>query len=703
MLLEPNYIKEISDALSLKPFQVEVILAMIEEGDTIPFIARYRKERTGNLDEEDIREILAQKAKRESLYKAKLTAINGIEEQEKLTEELLAKIIACQTLKEVEEIYKPYKLKKKTKAMIAIEKGFQPVADKIKQGGDETSIKNEFGDLLTEYPLDEILEGAQCVISAEISSEPKLRSFLKKQTLVESQVVSKKKSEKMLEKLKEKDAKQIPKFALYADFKNGFNALKPYQILALNRGEQLGILNVKIDKTETMQTRTQQQYFQDIEYRGQGTELLDSAFKDGYMVLFKSLENEIRTDLAEIAEDDAIDSFRSNLEALLMTRPEYGQMLLAIDPGYRAGCKIAILDELGIPVHFDKIFLHQPAQAETTLKQLMTAYEPAVIVLGNGAGGDEMLELIQNVTKTQVYIVNESGASVYSASKIAQEEFPELDILDRGTISIGRRYIDPLSELVKVPVEAIGVGMYQHDMPIKKLEERLGYTVEDVVNMVGINVNTASSYVLNHIAGIDKRAAKKIFNHRPYKSRETLRKVLSDKVYEQSIGFLRVPVSSEALDNTDIHPDQYPLARYYLEHKHEGTAEAVFDTCEAEMRKLYPEVTSLTLEFIAEAYDQIGKDKRVHSSHRKAQEKIDPSSIIEGSIVSGVVRNVVAFGAFVDIGLKNDGLLHVSQIANKFISNPADELEVGQRVRVKILSMKEGKIQLSMKVVLCEN
>ena len=699
MIPEPDYIKEISTKLSFKTFQVEVILAMIEEGDTVPFIARYRKERTGDLNEEDIREIVAQKAKRESLYKAKQTALNGIKEQDKLTEDLLAKITACQTLKEVEEIYKPYKLKKKTKAMIAIEKGFQAVAEKIKQGENETNIKNHFGTLLSEYTLEEVLEGAQCIIAAEISSEPKLRSFLKTQTLQDSLVIAKKKSEKMLEKLKEKDARQIHKFDLYADFQSGFRALKPYQILALNRGEQLGILSVKIEKTEIIQNQTQQKYFRDIEYRGPGTELLMSAFKDGYTVLFKSLENEIRSDLSEIAEDDAIASFLSNLEALLMTRPEYGQILLAIDPGYRAGCKVAILDKIGTPVHFDKIFLHQSANAKITLEALLSQYKPEVIILGNGSGVDETLELIQSVTKTQVYIVNESGASVYSASKIAQEEFPELDSLDRGTISIGRRYIDPLSELVKVPVEAIGVGMYQHDMPVKKLEEKLGYTVEDVVNKVGINVNTASSYVLNYIAGIDKRTAKKIFNHRPYKSREELKKVLSNKVYEQSIGFLRVPESAEELDNTDIHPDQYPLTRYYLQYKNEETAKEAIISHNAEIKKLYPEATSLTLEFIAESYDQIGKEKRIHSSHRKAQEKIDPNSIIEGSIVSGVVRNVVAFGAFVDIGLKSDGLVHVSQIANKFITNPADELEVGQNVQVKVMSMKDGKIQLSMKAV----
>lgn len=699
MLLKPDYIKEIAEGLSLKVFQVEAIFVMVEEGDTIPFISRYRKERTGNLDEENIREILTEKSKLENLHKAKQTAINGIEEQGKMTADLLERIIGCQKVKEVEDIYKPYKLKKKTKAMIAIEKGFEPVAKMIKEGSSEDDIENKSADLLKKYPLEEILEGACLIVSAEISSDSKLRSFLKNKTLNVSRVSSKKKSEKMLEKLNEKDAKQTSKFDLYDNFNSGFKTLKPYQILALNRGEKLGILRVKIDKNEVMEDSSLERYFRDINYRGSGTELLITAFKNGYSVLFKSLENEIRSDLSEIAEDKAIASFRSNLEALLMTRPEYGQVLLAIDPGYRAGCKLAILDELGTPVYFDKIFLHQPEKAKITLEKLISKYEVAVIVLGNGAGVDETLELIQDVTEVQVYIVNESGASVYSTSKIAKEEFPDLDSLDRGTISIGRRYIDPLSELVKVPVEAIGVGMYQHDMPVKKLEKKLGYTVEDVVNKVGINVNSASIYVLNHIAGIDKRAAKKIFKNRPYKSREGLKKVLSDKVYEQSTGFLRVPESLEELDNTDIYPDQYGLARYYLECRNEGTVEAIYKTHRVEMEKLYPEVSLITLNFIDEAYSKLGKEERVHSSHRKAQDKIDPSSIVEGSVVSGVVRNVVAFGAFVDIGLKNDGLVHVSQIANKFISNPADELEVGQKVQVKILSMKDGKIQLSMKAV----
>lgn len=438
------------------------------------------------------------------------------------------------TLKEVEEIYKPYKLKKKTKAMIAIEKGFQPVADAIKEGKESGDIENMFGELLAEHSLEEILEGACFIIAAEVSSESELRAFLKKQIIGWSRIISKKKSEKMLEKLNEKDTKQIPKFDIYADFSISFQAIKPYQILALNRGESLGILGVKIEKTQAIYENTLRDYLQGIEYRGQATELLESAFSDGYTALFKSLENEIRGELSEEGEDDAIDTFRSNLDALLMTKPVYGKKILAIDPGFRAGCKVAVLDSLGTPVKFDKIFLYQKAESETTLKNLIAKHSPDVIVLGNGTGVDETLELLQNVTSIEVYIVNESGASVYSASKIAQEEFPDLDSLDRGTISIGRRYIDPLSELVKVPVESIGVGMYQHDMPVKKLEEKLGHTVEDVVNRVGINVNTASSYVLGHIAGMDKRTAKKVFNNRPYKSREQLKKVLSDKAYEQA-------------------------------------------------------------------------------------------------------------------------------------------------------------------------
>lgn len=699
MFPEPQYFQEIAKEYNYSAQQVQSVLEMIHEWDSVPFIARYRKERTRNLDEEAIRQIVASKTSRVNLYKAKITALTGIDEQGLLTDELQKKIITCQTLKEVEEIYKPYRLKKKTKAMLAIEKWFQAVVDVIKSWKLESELWKLFPKIYEAYSQEEILEWCLHIISAEISSEPELRSFLKKQLYRNSRISAKQKWEKALEKLNEKDTKQIPKFALYEDFSLWLRSIKPYQILALNRWESLWILRVKIEKIESIEEDTRYEYLKSLGYRGKVSEILEQACTHGYGVLFKSLENEIRGELSEMGEDDAIESFRSNLDALLMTRPEYGKRILAVDPWFKAGCKIVLLDEGGNPLEFDKIFLFQKAQAQELLKKYIKKYTPQVIVLGNGTGASETLELLQEITQIEVYIVNESGASVYSASSIAQEEFPDLDALDRGTVSIGRRFIDPLSELVKVPVESIGVGMYQHDIPVKKLEENLGYTVEDVVNRVGINVNTASSHVLNHIAGIDKRTAKKIFQNRPYMSREELKKILSEKVYQQAIWFLRIPTSKEHLDNTDIHPEQYALARYYLACKGEGNVREIFSAREEELQKLYPEANTGTLDFIDQAYREIGQEKRTLSTHQKAQEKIDPNSITEGSVVQGIIRNVVAFGAFVDIGLKNDGLVHISQIADRFISHPSKELEVWQKIRVKVMSLDNGKIQLSMKEV----
>ena len=698
MLQEPNYTQQIATSLNLRTSQVEVVLELTAEGSTVPFIARYRKERTGNLDEDVIREIIAERTKRENLYKAKLTALNGIDDQGQLTDELRARIVAAETVKQVEDIYKPYKLKKKTKAMIAIEKGFQPIADMIKSGQEVSEFGDEFFALKKEYSEEEILEGAGHIIAGEVWVDTDIRHELRVSLDKKWNILSKLKGPKMLAKLNEKDTAQIKKFDIYADFSTPLWKLKPYQILALIRWEKLGILAVKLEKTDMFYDDTFGSYLHKINNKKK-TSLLESAFSDGFTALFKSIDNEIRSDLSELAEDDAIESFRTNLDGLLMTKPVYGKTILAIDPGFRAGCKIVVLDELGTPVVFDKIYLHQKSDAKQILQWLIAKTVPDVIVLWNGTGVNETQEIVQEITDIEIYIVNESGASVYSVSKIGKEEFPDLDSLDRGTVSIGRRYIDPLSELVKVPVESIGVGMYQHDMPVKKLEEKLGFTVEDVVNRVGIPVNTASSYVLNHISWIDKRTAKRIFKKRPYASRGELKKVLSDKVYEQAIGFLRVPESAEKLDNTDIHPEQYDLAKFFIENKGDMSVKDFFNTYESKLTELYADANTSTLEFISEAYADIGLEKRIHSTHKKASAKLSPDDIKEGLVLEGTVRNVVAFGAFVDIGLKNDGLVHVSQIANRFISNPADELTVGERVRVKILSMENGKIQLSMKQV----
>lgn len=491
----PNYTKIISEVLDYREAQISIVLELTAEGATVPFIARYRKERTGNLDETDIRAIIELQTKEENLHKAKQTAINGIEELGKMTPELMANILAAKTLKEVEELYKPYKSKKKTKAMIAIEKGFQVVADAIKENKLEIPEN-----LLAEYPREEIIEGAIEIIASEVSANATLRHSLIALLHKTGDISASKKSDKMLEKLNAKDTEQIPKFALYFEFRSRINRIKPYQILALNRGENLGILNVKLEKDEMILGSIRAVYRNILGLNSAFIDELEQGFDTGYTALWSSVENEIRGELSELGEDDSIKTFQINLLSLLMTRPEYGKTILAIDPGYRAGCKMCIIDPFGNPVAFDKMFLHEMENARTKLAGIFKKHPIDVIVVGNGTGCDETSALVAELYSGDVFIVNESGASVYSASPVAQEEFPELDSLDRGTVSIGRRYIDPLSELVKVPVGSIGVGMYQHDIAEKKLTEKLGYVVEDVVNEVGISVNNASIHVLQHIS-----------------------------------------------------------------------------------------------------------------------------------------------------------------------------------------------------------
>lgn len=691
MLETPNYVEIIAWELTLWVSQVEVVWELLAEWATVPFIARYRKEKTWNLDENQIRQIIDLQKKYENLYQAKVTAINGITQLELMTDELYENIVKASSLKEVEEIYKPYKSKKKTKAMIAIEKWFQSVADILKQNKIEISH-----DLSSQYPYEEILEWAQDIIAAEISVNADLRRGLISELKKYGEVVSSKKSEKMLEKLNEKDKEQISKFELYFDKSIKASSIKPYQTLALNRGENLWILTVKIAKDDIIFWKIERNYAQFLNLRWEFISELFVAFKNGYEALFGSVENEIRSDLNEIAEDNAIETFQTNLSALLLSKPEYGKTILAIDPGYKAWCKLAVLDALWTPIFFDKIFLHQLQNAKTRLKDIFEKYQIQVVVVWNGTATDETQELIGELFSGDVYVVNESGASVYSASDIAQEEFPDLDSLDRGTISIGRRYIDPLSELVKVPVGSIWVGMYQHDIAPKKLEEKLGYVVEDAVNQVGINVNTASIYLLNHISWIDKRQAKKIYNHRPYVSRQDLKKVLSEKVYEQAIWFLRVPESQEFLDNTDIHPEQYVLAKYIIAQPQTSQIQL-----NDEMKQLYSDVNQDTIKFILESYKNLWQEKRTVSTHTKAKKALVFSELKIGDRLEWVVRNVVAFWAFVDIGLKNDGLVHISELADVFVKNPLDIVQVWDKVQVKIVNIdsEKQKLQLSMKEI----
>lgn len=698
ILKEPNYISLIALDLNLKDFQVKIVLELMLEWSTVPFVARYKKDLTGNLDENNIRDIISTKNKIEKLHKAKQVAVNWIEKLGKMTKELMYNILKAQTIKEVEEIYKPYKSKKKTKAMLAIEKWFQVIANLIKLNK-EFEIQN---DLLEKYSREEIIEGSKDIIASEIAQNSDLRADLLETLQKYSNIFSKVKTQKALEKLNDKDKGQISKFDIYSDFNHRISWLKPYQILALNRWENLKILSIKIEKTEKTFDGISFHYARLLDIRVPFIHELEESFKSGYDILFKSVENELRGILSEIWEDDAIDTFKQNLAHLLLTKPEYWNKILAIDPGFNAGCKMVILDEFGNPLKFWKIFLHKKLDAIKSISTLIKKYKIEAIIVWNGTWVNEITAILHDITDIDIYIVNESGASVYSASKIAQEEFPDLDSLDRWTISIWRRFIDPLSELVKVPVGSIWVWMYQHDMPEKKLEEKLWNVVEDVVNEVGINVNTASSYVLNYISGINKTTAKKIYNHRPYKSRIHLKKQLSDKIYEQAIGFLRVPESIEKFDNTDIHPDQYKLAEYIksnLLSLKKIEIEQFFENNKDEILNIYPEAWINIINFISESLDNIWEEKRINSTHKKSIKKWSVK-ILEWDIVEWVIRNVVAFGAFVDIWMKNDGLVHVSQIADKFVSDPKEEVEVWQIVKVKItwIDEKTGKIQLSMRV-----
>ncbi len=684
MLETPNYTFLIAKELWIKEFQTSTVLELVAEWSTVPFIARYRKERTWNLDENDIRKIIELKTKAENLYNAKVTAINGINELGKMTDELMKNIVNAQTLKEVEELYKPYKSKKKTKAMIALEKGFWIVAEKLKQN--EIIIPDE---LLKDYPRDEIIDGAIEIIWAEVNENWNLRHKLINELKSNWFIASNKKSDKMLAKLNEKDKEQISKFDIYAEFSTKINQIKPYQILALNRWENLAILTVKIEKDEDI-FNTIESDFAYILWLNEFIEELKEAFKRWYENLFSSVENELRSELNEVWEDDSIKTFQTNLQALLMTKPENANSILSIDPWFRVGCKLCVLDNLWNPIFFSKIYLHEAENAKKIVESIISKYKIDVVVVWNGTWSKEVSILVWELFNKDIYIVNESWASVYSVSKVAEEEFPNLDSLDRWTVSIGRRYIDPLSELVKIPVWSIGVGMYQHDMPEKKLEEKLWYVVENSVNEVGINVNIASIYVLNHISWIDKRQAKKIYENRPYKSRKDIKKILSDKAYQQAIWFLRVPESSEKFDNTDIHPEQYALAKYTIENW-----KTSLDT---KMKELYPDVTIDTINFIWNSYNNLWKEKRTNSTHTKWTNSSNEIQVWD--IIEWVIRNVVAFWAFVDIGTKNDWLVHISHLSNTFVKNPMDIVKVWDKVKVKVLNIDEKwKTQLSMKEV----
>lgn len=678
MIEEPNFIEIISNKLNLNLKQVGNTLKLIEEGATTPFIARYRKESTGNLDENQIREIIEIKKYQEKLFNLKKTVLNSINEQKKLTKEIKENILRAKIIQEVEDIYEPYRRTKKTKADIAKERGFEIISKQI-LNQKEIKIPQS---LLDKYSQEEILSGAQDIIAQDIAEDIKykesLRFYYNKYGEIESKYKTK------LDDLNEKDKKQIYKFEIYDNFISEIKKIKSYQILALNRGENLKILNVKLINDEIALDNL----IENIRNLNSNDFLLIPAIKEGYKKLFKSIETEIRNNLTKKAHIDSITTFQNNLKELLLTKPNYNKEILAIDPGFRTGCKIAILNKYGEPKEYNKIFLEKEKDTIKIIKDLIEKHKSEIIVIGNGTGSNECFEILSKEIDLPYVIVNESGASVYSASKVGAEEFPDIDLTNRGTISIGRRFIDPLSELIKIPVESIGVGMYQHDINQKELSQKLSFVVEDVVHSIGINLNTASKYLLENISGLTSKSAQKIINNKPYRSRKELKKILTPKAYEYSIGFLRIPESKEELDNTSIHPKDYIVAKKIIN----------------EDIKSYNSNLNIdenTFNFIIESYSKKGFDPRIYEANFQIKKTKKIEDLKEEDIIEGIVRNIMQFGAFVDIGLKNEGLIHISEIANSYVDDVNKFLKIGQKVKVKIISidLEKGKIQLSLKQV----
>jgi len=684
---EKNHIIEIASQTGLREWQIQNLVDLIDQDNTVHFIARYRKEKTGNLDENTIRKIVELREKAVKLHQAKLRALKNISESGKLTRELQEKIEKAKTLTEIEDIYAPFKRKRKTKADTAREKGFEPFARQIRNQ-EEIIIPKE---LLTEYPEAEIIAGAKDIVSQDIADNAELKAFVRQYYLTKGTISAERKD---IERLDEKQKKEMYKFRIYESFSAHIKRLKSYQILALNRGEKIGILMVHLVKSEECYERFRNL----IVVKNFNTKLIDECIKAGYSKIFASVEREVRTTLTRYATIDAIKTFQINLKNLLMLKPHYGVSVLAIDPAYSTGCKVCVLDKNGKPVHFTKFFLEDKENAIKTLQKVLSSNELDVVVVGNGTGSREAYELITANVDKKVVLVNESGASEYSVSEAGQEEFPELDATERGTISIGRRYIDSLSEFVKVPVGSIGIGMYQHDMNQKELERKLKEVVEDMVNLVGINVNTASVYLLSYVSGLNSRTAKKIFENRPYRSREELKKILTTKTYEQCVGFLRVPESSNVFDRTAIHPEQYAVAQFIIEMIDEH---GIFEKYRTELEELYQGITNDVVADISHNYQNAGKELRQYEGSLELQGQVSIEALKVGNVVTGIVRNVTQFGAFVDIGLKNDGLIHISQLSHEFVREALDVVSIGQELQIKVIEIdrENNRVSLSLKDV----
>ena len=713
-----DIIKTLSRELAIETWQTEATIKLIDEGNTIPFIARYRKEATGSLNDEVLRQFHERLVYLRNLEEKKQQVLSTIEEQGKLTPELKKSIEAAETMVAVDDLYRPYRPKRRTRAIIAKEKGLEPLANIILLQMTKKPIAGEAEAYISEEKGvkrdEEALDGEKDILSEMISDSADYRAYIRKVTMNEGKVTS-----------KARDEKEKSVYENYYDYEEAVSKIPGHRILALNRGEKEKFLTVKVEAPEEKILR----YLEKQVLRKDNPEteeILKAVVDDSYhRLIAPAIEREVRNELTEKAEDGGIKVFGKNLQQLLMQPPISGKVVLGWDPAFRTGCKLAVVDATGKVLDTVVIYPTEPQkkvdQAKKILKDLIKKYDITLISLGNGTASREsemvIVDLLKELDRRVEYvIVSEAGASVYSASKLATEEFPQFDVGQRSAASIARRLQDPLAELVKIEPKAIGVGQYQHDMNQKKLSDVLGGTVEDCVNRVGVDLNTASASLLEYISGINKTIAKNIVAYREangkFKNRRQLLKVpkLGPKAYEQCAGFMRIPGGDNPLDRTSVHPESYKAAEELLKRlgfttddildgKLQGLSRQVKD-----YKKLGGDigVGEITLRDIVKELEKPGRDPRDEMPRPILRtDVLEMKDLKEGMILKGTVRNVIDFGAFVDIGVHQDGLVHISQLTDKkFVKHPLEVVSVGDVVDVKVMSvdLQKKRIQLTMKL-----
>lgn len=708
--------KKIAEELKIQVWQVEAVIKLIDEGNTIPFIARYRKEQHGTLNDEQLRNLEERLTYLRNLEERKQTVLANIEEQGKLTAELRKQIEEAQTQVLLEDLYRPYRPKRRTRATIAKEKGLEGLANIMWLQMTDKPMEEEVADYVDPEKevntAEEALQGAKDILAEAVADEADYRTAIRKTTMDQGLLVS-----------KAKDPEEKTVYENYYDFDSSLKKISGYQVLAINRGEKEKVLTVKIEAPEEdiLRYLTKKVITRENEHT---TPYLQEVLEDSYKRLIApAIEREIRNDLTETAEDGAIRVFGKNLHQLLMQPPIAGKVVLGWDPAFRTGCKLAVVDETGKVLDTVVVYPTMPQnkveEAKRTVKKLIDKYNIDLISVGNGTASRESEQIIVDMLKeinrpVQYIITNEAGASVYSASKLATEEFPQFDVGQRSAVSIARRLQDPLAELVKIDPKSIGVGQYQHDMNQKKLGEALGGVVEDCVNRVGVDLNTASASLLEYISGISKVIAKNIVAYREengrFLTRKELLKVpkLGPKAYEQCAGFMRITGGKQPLDATSVHPESYEAAKELL--KKLGCQEE--DIAGGNLKGLSKKIKDkaaladelgigvMTLEDIVKELEKPARDPREEMPKPILRtDVLEMKDLKEGMILKGTVRNVIDFGAFVDIGVHQDGLVHISQITDKFIKHPLEAVSVGDIVDVKVMSvdMKKKRIQLTMR------